>query len=122
MVIDVHAESRRPAPGPELLAEPQGRGERQAAPRRVTGYAVTKVVMTFHMGSGTFEDLAEGTVVELMEPSARDQKDLDHWERANRQHVVVRWRGGIALVLGKDIQRTDALAWRTQEEQRKATP
>jgi len=119
LVVDVHKETRRPAPtGPEAAP----RAERQVAERRVTGYAVTKVVMTFHMGGGTFEDLAAGTVVELIEPSPRDQKDLDHWERVGRQHVVVRWRGGIALVLGKDISRTDIAAWRLQEEQRKATP
>jgi len=120
MVVDVHKETRRPAP---TGAAPEPRAAHAAErERRVTGYAVTKVVMTFHMGGGTFEDLAVGTVIELIDPSPRDQKDLDHWERVGRQHVVVRWRGGIALVLGKDISRTDIAAWRLQEEQRKATP
>lgn len=120
LVIDVHPESRRPAPTQVTAAAP--RETRAPAERKVTGYAVTKVVMTFHMGAGAFEDLDAGTVVELIEPSARDQKDLDHWERVGRQHVVIRWRGGVALVLGKDIARTDLAAWRAQEDRRKASP
>lgn len=125
---------RREFPEPKLVldfASPRGlqapvapkpepkRGEPRAPrDRRVLGHVRTKVDMTFHEGAGKFCVLRAGTVIELIEPNERDRVDLAHWERHGRQHVTVRWYGGISLVMSRDVERTDELAFRAQEEQK----
>lgn len=110
-VIDlprVEAEDRRPPHIPDRWRQPGAAHE-----RKVTGYARVKTTMTFHVGSA-FVDLAEGEVIELLAPSDYETTELEHWEQKNQQHVVVRWKHGVALVLGRDIERVTIDEWRKQ--------
>lgn len=82
--------------------------------RKVLGYARVRTAMTFHVGKGVLQDLPAGRVIELIEPNDYESSELEHWEAKHQQHVVVRWANGVCLVLGRDIERVHADAWREQ--------
>jgi hypothetical protein len=99
------------------VAEPAQPLPREHVERKVIAYARMKESLRFFFGGGIgkdghFDCLSAGTVVEVLEPNERDQRDQDQQKRRDvtekrppRQLVVVRWWGGVSLVWGGEVER-----------------
>jgi hypothetical protein len=108
---------------PEPAKEPAP-PRHEHVPRKVIGYARTRVDHKFFFEEGIgkdghFEVLAAGAVVEVLEPNERDRADQDYQKRrdanekrAPRQLVVVRWWGGVSLLWGADVERASEQAYK----------
>ena len=85
---------------------------------RVTGYVVVKEDMVFCAGKD-YVTLPVGSIVELVQPSERDRKDLERFHKLRQPHAMIRWAGLSRCVPSKGLARSDAAAWNEQQHGRK---
>ncbi len=99
------------------VAEPAQPLPRDHVERTVIAYARMKENLRFFFEEsigkdGHFDCLSAGTIVEVLEPNERDQRDQDQQKRRDvtekrppRQLVVIWWRGAVSLVWGSEVER-----------------
>lgn len=95
--------------------------KREAEARVVIDYAKVGEDMTFatkdptsFTGRGKDVVLKKGRIVEVMEPSPYDQKDIDKKKESGIQLVTIRWLGRIRLVYATHLFRSNAGAFNNQ--------
>ena len=98
-----------------VIAEPQHAQARAPTGPRVVGYVEVREDMVFCMGKD-YVTLPVGEVVELLQPSERDRKDLERFSKQRHPHTVIRWRGLSRCVPSRCVTRSAESAWNAQEK------
>jgi hypothetical protein len=82
---------------------------------RVVGYVEVKEDMVFCAGKD-YVTLPVGEVVELLQPSERDRKDLERFAKLRQPHTVIRWSGLSRCVPSRCVTRAPESAWNAQKQ------
>ncbi len=89
---------------PPRSLEGKAREAKEFVERRAVERVRVVVEMVFGYGAGA-ETLAAGTLVDRVEPTDHEQKELERLLRLRRQHCMIRWFGRVRYVPACDVER-----------------
>ena len=69
----------------------------------------------------SYVTLPVGRVVELVQPSERDRKDLERFGKEKKPHTVIRWNGLTRTVPSRCLARVPESAWLAQQKKEATT-
>jgi len=103
-----------------VIAETKHAQARVPTGPRVIDYVEVKEDMLFCQGA-SYVTLPVGRVVELVQPSERDRKDLERFGKEKKPHTVIRWNGLTRTVPSRCLARVPESAWLAQQKKEATT-